>query len=568
MKKEHPKQSIYDKAEEERESQSKEILGSRKEKKIIVAAPGTGKTHLFQEMLKTLKTKSEDALTLTFVNALVDELSLSLLGLSEVRTLHGYALKILNLKEKKYALFPKLPEVIQEDAEILKREKVNFKSLFQLSPIDEDLLHFYKKRQDYYGEYYGFSDIIYTLVRYFEDPRNQKEIPSYKQILVDEFQDFNEFEVRLIELLAQKSPVLIVGDDDQSLYVKLKNATPEHIRKKHGEKEPDYEPFPLSYCSRSTEVIVNSINDFISTATNRSFLKGRVPKSYCYFPSEKMDNVGEKNPKIVFKPVYARFMSDFLKQEILGIAMNERAPFEVLIVVPNVLKKLRFPPIIKALKTAGFRNLRYSEITNNDLNLIDGLSILLEDPESNLGWRIMAKLLLGPKELTAILKNTEPGDKRIKNLVGEDLIRKIEVLLQTFQKLAQEEEVNEIEIEDFLKTANYNPQKTAIEKLQRDFYPSSEAAIRGIRDIKIHITTIVGSKGLSADYVFLLDFSDKYFTAKGMIVDQNIYEFIVAMTRARKKVYLISPDDNEATFLNWIKPERIDRQKPFLWKSF
>ena len=95
-------------------------------------------------------------------------------------------------------------------------------------------------------------------------------------------QDFNLLEVSLIDSLAEKSPILLAGDDDQALY-DFKSASACHIRSKHGDECPDYESFELPYCSRSTRVIVEAVNDVVGAATERGLLCGRVDKSYKYF---------------------------------------------------------------------------------------------------------------------------------------------------------------------------------------------------------------------------------------------------------------------------------------------
>ena len=41
----------YDKAKEERKKHVDAVLKSQSKKKIVVAGPGTGKTHLFKEVL-------------------------------------------------------------------------------------------------------------------------------------------------------------------------------------------------------------------------------------------------------------------------------------------------------------------------------------------------------------------------------------------------------------------------------------------------------------------------------------------------------------------------------------
>jgi AAA domain len=203
----------YAKATLERSAHLGSILESRAKKKVVVAGPGTGKTFLFKEILRG----KGSCLTLTFVNALVEDLSLELNGLSEVKTLHSFARSLIKrLTKKEIAIFPKLPEVIAEDAMTLLKEAVDFNRLFHERDDKNEGIEFYRQRKNYYGDYYGYSDIIYAVVRYLEAQRDK--IPSYDQVVVDEFQDFNRLEVSLIDLLSEKSPILLAGDDDQALY--------------------------------------------------------------------------------------------------------------------------------------------------------------------------------------------------------------------------------------------------------------------------------------------------------------------------------------------------------------
>src|SRR3989344_1447286 len=379
----------YKKSSDKRDGHTKTIVESGSKKLVVVAGPGTGKTHLFSKLLEK---KGGKSLTLTFINALVNDLSLGLFGLSEVRTLHGFSSSFWR-KKTGATIFPKLSKVINEDALVLTGETdIDFDKIFQEGIDDEKHLDFYKKRKGYYGKYYGYSDIVYELVKYLE--KNKGDIPTYSQVVVDEFQDFNKVEVALIDLLAEKNPVLIAGDDDQSLYVELKNAKPEHIREKHENKELGYESLPLSYCSRSTEVIVGAVNDFVTRAIKEGLLKGRLPKEYEYFPCESMDTQSKKHKKIVHQPVYTKFLSQFFQEEISELASIEKKKFEVLIIVPNALKKTRFPVIVGALRKAGFKNINYSGTTEKELTFLDGLSLLVQDPESNLVWRVLARLLL------------------------------------------------------------------------------------------------------------------------------------------------------------------------------
>ena len=121
---------------------------------------------------------------------------------------------------------------------------ISTKSFVTSLNADEEL-KFYSKRRRYYN-FFSPHCSVYTLIKMFE--KNEDQIPAYSQILIDEFQDFNKLESHLLELLAKKSPVLIVGDDDQSLY-DFKHARPAHIREKQTSGE--FAAFPLPYCSRA-----------------------------------------------------------------------------------------------------------------------------------------------------------------------------------------------------------------------------------------------------------------------------------------------------------------------------
>jgi len=158
-------EDTYATAKRERQEHVNAILHSPSNKKIVVSGPGTGKTLLFKSILEGKK----KTLTLTFVNTLVEDLSLELCGLSDVRTLHSFALTELNnATGKSIKVFPKLSEVIKEDARILLNEAIDFDHLFHNRDDENKHIVFYRKRKNYYG-HYGFSDIVFAAVRYFEE---------------------------------------------------------------------------------------------------------------------------------------------------------------------------------------------------------------------------------------------------------------------------------------------------------------------------------------------------------------------------------------------------------------
>lgn len=547
-------------AQLEREKHVDAILHSTSSRKIVVAGPGTGKTHLF----KTILEGKNQTLTLTFVNSLVEDLSLDLCGISVVKTLHGFALGVMKKATgKNIKLFPKLGHVIREDASILLGESIDFDYLFHNRDDENKHIEFYKKRKDFYG-YYGYADIVFAAVKYFEKTKNK--IPAFQQVVVDELQDFNLLEVCLIDLLAEKSPILLAGDDDQALYESLKSASPRHIRERHNDKSFGFDAFCLPYCSRCTRVIVEAFNDIIKRASKDGYLNGRIDKAFKYFEDEKKDGVCDANPRLIYAQLFSKQIPWLIQKCVEDVANEVRSKFSVLIISPTRAQSRR---IVSALKQKGFKNLLFVEKRDSDEpSLLDALALLLEDPNCNLGWRVVAKELLSSTEFEAILKATaEENSKPVAELVSCEVKKEVKRMLKVLSLVSKDKELpDESAFADLLVKVDIDAYGMAKDFLKNEL--DSRALSNSnpaIRKIPITATTIQSSKGLAADYVFITHFDDRFFIKdndKSKISDQDICNFLVALTRARKKVFLISSETTKTpTFLDWIEPERIQHIK-------
>lgn len=546
----------YVKAKAERKKYTDAILSHPSRHKIVVAGPGTGKTHLFKEVLND----KSSTLTLTFVNALVEDLSLELYGLSDVKTLHSFARSELTKAIKKEInLFPKLPKVIQEDAKILLDKNIDFDQIFHNRDDDNMNIDFYKKRKDYFG-YYGYSDVIFAIVKFFESKKDK--VPTYEQVVVDEFQDFNKLEVSLIELLSEKSPVLLAGDDDQALYA-FKNASPDHIRHKYSSACADFAPFSLPFCSRCTRVIVEATNDLIKSAKNNGNLATRIDKPYNYFEDENKDKESNQHHKLIYTQSYAKKIPWFIQQRIGETAKEVRGNFSVLVISPS---KKQSKAIVNSLRQKGFGNIDFVEKNDgNEPSLMDGLKILLDDGNSNLGWRIVVKFFLRTSDFENLIKETNKGDaKPICEIIERKVKKEIDGVVKICKKIKDGKVVDEAKTVEVLQKAGFKTEEIVKDFLKGEINSSSpRSGNPGLRKIPIKATTVQSSKGLAADVVFITHFDDKYFVKnkdKTKISDQDICNFLVALTRARKKIFLISSDTKkEPAFLAWIERSRIDK---------
>lgn len=546
----------YEAAKKDRQKHVDEILNSPSKKKIVVAGPGTGKTYLFKEILKNKK----KTLTLTFVNSLVEDLSLELYGLSDVKTLHSFARSALGGTAKDIKIFPKLSEVIKEDGNILLGKEIDFDHIFHNRDDDNEYIKFYEKRRCYYDKHYGYSDIVFEIVKHFESKKD--DIPTYDQVVVDEFQDFNKLEVSLIELVSEKSPILLAGDDDQALY-DFKSASADHIREKHSKTEYGYVSFVLPYCSRCTRVIVEAANDIIKAATDQKYLNGRIKKPYHYFEDEDKDKESVQNPKLIYSQKYAAQIPWLISDQIGKVAYDVKGRFSVLIISPT---KVQSGGIISALKNKGFKNVEhYVKKDEKEPTLLDGLKILLEDKKSNLGWRIVCKKLLSKGDFSNLIKETNKNAaKSIIDIIDAGSKKEIKKMLKVLSVISDNKIPDEEDLIELLKRIGINPFEASKNILSEEIISSATRfGHPGLRKIPIKATTIQSSKGLSADYVFITHFDDLYFIKdkdKTKISNRDICNFLVALTRARKKVFLVSADTKkEPTFLKWIDKNRIER---------
>ena len=110
-----------------------------------------------------------------------------------------------------------------------------------------------------------FDDLICCTVRVFEENPDilEKYQRRYRYILVDEYQDTNYAQYRLVSLLsAEHGNLCVVGDDDQSIY-RFRGATIENILQ-FEEQFPGCKTIRLEENYRSTQNILDAANAVIA----------------------------------------------------------------------------------------------------------------------------------------------------------------------------------------------------------------------------------------------------------------------------------------------------------------
>lgn len=189
---------------------------------------------------------------------------------SDARTLMKECVKELGLDEKAYAPKSVLSVISTAKNDMITPEE--FKSDFSSNPRLKQVGNLYELYQKKLkkNNAVDFDDLILICVDILENNPDIKEKYNerFKYILVDEYQDTNNSQYKLIKLLSNDSNnVCVVGDDDQSIY-KFRGANINNIL----DFQKDYKgakKITLDENYRSTSNILDAANAVISNNTKR-----------------------------------------------------------------------------------------------------------------------------------------------------------------------------------------------------------------------------------------------------------------------------------------------------------
>lgn len=515
------------------------VLSSLSDKKLVIAGPGTGKTTLFRQLLELAPGEPDQRIVLTFINTLMNDLKDDLGGLAQVFTLHSYCLGLLHRDpalrgslSSDFRCCPGLASLIAEDWAFITRSDAPHFVADMRARSEENQIPFYLAR----GEYYDAVDFDDTVYRAFQGLSSGRATPdSYDLVLVDEYQDFNALEAGVIEALAGRSPILIAGDDDQALYSQLRDASWDHIRRLSN--AGDYEVFKLPFCMRCPKVVVDAVNDVLTTAVKLDRLKGRIEKPYKHFPPAKgPDSV--KYPKIAHAETSvqkqnANYMGRYLAQAIAQIPEDEIEeatsggyPAALVIVAQPYRDQ-----IVSHLEGAGYV-VDTRRDSDRKLNREAGLSILKVDRVANLGWRIVLGVD-APSFLKDAVVATADGTRRLVDVLPDEYRERVLAEVDAYEP----------------------PQE-----VETDAETPAPAGVPAVR-----VTSFEGAKGLSAQHVYIAGMHNGELPHDpASIKDLEICKFVVGLTRTRMKCTLISTRNFAGNwklpscFISWINPAHLE----------
>lgn len=216
---------------------------------MIIAGPGSGKTTVLTRRIAHIiqnGAPAQNFLAITFTRRAADEMRQRLQKLLlnkadniNIHTFHSLCLAILKENYEKAGL--------NEDFNVISEQE---KALYK--EIPEDMIE--------------FDDLIKLTVKLFEEHPDIKEHyrSQYKYISVDEYQDIDENQYKLIKLLVpQNGNICAIGDPNQAIYG-FRGGNSKFFNN-FKEDYKNVEIINLKNNYRSTENIVNASNQMIDT---------------------------------------------------------------------------------------------------------------------------------------------------------------------------------------------------------------------------------------------------------------------------------------------------------------
>lgn len=419
-----------------------------------------------------------------------------------------------------------------------------------------------------------FDDIISLTVRLFEE---YDEVLNhyqnwYKYILVDEYQDTNHAQYRLISLLTKKHENLcVVGDDDQSIY-KFRGANIENILS-FEEQFEEAKVIKLEQNYRSTNTILSAANAII--ANN----KGRKGK-------ELWTDLGEGEKIEVLKTLDDKSEAQFVANRITSAVKEDSKYSDHAIlyrtnaqsrVIEQCLIQNGIPHKIIGGQRFFERKevkdmLAYLSVINNEFDLLR-LTRIINEPKRGIGNATIAaleelvfELGISPLEILRQAKEYPTLSKRATPLTAfitmVDEIKELangdfgELMDELIERTGYKESLLTHGFEGETRLENIEELKSYIMNYQRE---NEDATLSGLlEEVSLYtdqddlddasdyvvLMTIHSAKGLEFPNVFIVGMEENIFPSYRSVAegDEEIEEerrlAYVAITRAKKKAFI------------------------------
>lgn len=549
---------------------------------LIIAGPGMGKTYTLAYKMRYLvlekKINPEKIIVITFTNeaainmrkriSIVNDKKVYINSESQptiICTIHGFANRIVkkNFRKLGYEKYPNtlasngIKELLirdcaqiigiqRKDADKTIKCRQEGKCIKKEESIKCKICFEYKKLLKRFN-FIDFDEQIFLACKFLEEkpdilPKFHKNI---EYLLVDEYQDINYAQCKLIKLLCKgrEEKLFAVGDSYQSIY-SFRGGNPEYISNFNIDYAPNSEIRYLTYnyrCPKNIFLGAFSMVQNYNKCNNDNFI-------------EKLQFEKDVSTRIKL----CNFQHQNIEAEFIARKLKEIGPsYSSIILIPqlNYAK-----PITDALKK---RHINFDceyEIEKTDIFLIFLLLKWLEKTSENFQFRIIIERIIQKKIHSTIQRNTfleyisnfwqEVGEKqtlymKVKKLGKNKEFCEVIDVLSNIKKVYQQEKnpINLImtiiqELKIWKDISDFKNEINSITSTIQSANISNKSNVR--------ILTMKKAKGLEADNIFIVGLEDGILPQKSSInLEEDSRLLYVAMTRAEKELYLLHSDKRD-----------------------
>ena len=422
---------------------------------------------------------------------------------------------------------------------------------------------------------FDFDDLLVKTLELFTNYPKVLEHYSDKfmYILVDEFQDTNSVQYKLVRLLAQKhGNIFVVGDEDQCIYG-WRGANVNNIASFR--QDFDAKCYKLEQNYRSTKTIIDSANKLIKHNSSR------IDKTL-WTSNEQGDNITlceaydeGQEAEYVVQSISRKLESGIKASEIAILTRVSSLTMQF----EQKLLNYNIPYVvygnIKFFERAIVKNLlAYMKVAINPMDTVS-MERIINFPKRGIGNASVEKLLeiankKGISLLEVILRADEFDEissalkKKLENVgaLFADLIESVQTMnigeffehmikvaniKSEYSSDSDEDNDNLMHI-DMLASSietfeKYNPNSTVFDYITSVTLENSYEEIDNVEQDKVVISTIHAAKGLEFDYVYIVGCEKNIFPVSRAFDDPDDMEeerrlMYVALTRAKKKAFI------------------------------
>lgn len=481
-----------------------------------------------------------------------------------------------------------------------------YAKIYSYDPNIQDITRVYLKYEETLksNNALDFDDLLMKTLYLLETVPSVREFyqEKFRYILVDEFQDTNTIQYKLIKILSAKhNNIFVVGDEDQCIYG-WRGANIDNIKNFISEFK-NVRVYKLEQNYRSTKNIISGANKLIKNNVSRIdktlFTENSDGDKITYHMSE--DESGE---------------ADYVARTIHGLVQTG-VPYNSIGVLMRIsslsrlfeekLLNYNIPYVVSGI----FKFFERLEIKN----ILAYLSIIVNPKDNNsviriinypkrgIGQATIDKLLdisaYSGKSLVEIIDDIDSYDVGSARLKLRDFGDLLDRIRNSYDSMGMTEFVKDLlkitgindlyntkQEEDINRKLNIDQFVQSVESYERNNegdglidYLQSVTLQNDIQSEdngnNVSVSTVHASKGLEFDYVFIVGSEEGIFPlSRALENDDELEEerrlMYVAVTRARKKLYITRAKSrflygkrNYTTEARFLKEMGLAEQKPF-----